>query len=191
MTNTDSLNRLLERVCIRHFGKADTRSGEIVKRVELLGDTEGFVVYERKYGREQGRRTVLLAVPDNSCPSCNGTKLHVEQDTFRPTPAQRGIDATTAPRPKMPAAPALRGSATTTVTLPIAVPPEVPHLEHRTGAWHVIKASSDRIIARCDSLADAQEVAAALGNDKVRILRRLKHAYFIGPWPTTSDKEAS
>lgn len=120
------------------------QSGEMLLSA-LRTDTQGIVVFHRKYGKKPGYRTVVLAMQDDE-------RFHMVTEAFASTLAPTS-------RP-----------ARIVVTKAVTVEQESVMLpsdgvsDQMTYTYHVRSYGDKHVICSTDSLADAQRIVTCLGN---------------------------
>lgn len=180
----DNHDELLDRTCVRHFGKADTLSGELV--VNVMAETDrAMILFRAAAGPDIGAGRMVSMSIGHDCGSCSGTKFHVDSVVEMPAPAPAPAPATTAPNWGRQAN---RPPSPKVIVQTVANPDEELkslRLMHVSSAWLVCPIGTRDAIARCDTLAAAQLVAAKLGPE-YGILKARKRGIDVGPWPAAA-----
>jgi hypothetical protein len=132
-------------------------SGELLRSAHL-SDTQGVIVFERKYGERPGYRTVVLTAPDAKSP------LRLVTNAFADMPKStepndrvktyhtKDVLEVTKPAPKV-----------TRDNLTAMLPSDAtsPAMSY---TFHVRSMGDHHVICSTTSLADAKRIVAALGN---------------------------
>lgn len=155
------------------------RSDEMLDTAQLTA-TGAIVSFVRKYGRDNGKRVVMLTLD-------TAGKYSVFQEFVHDATKIDAGDHPTTDKPgdlrvvTVPTHPKVTFVMDERARFAPVSPAEMP--QELSFQYHIRSVGDLHIIARCDRLADARRIATALGRDKVWVLRyyNITEGYLPGP----------